>query len=109
MARQKKTEHGGERLQQINVNVDNDAAVIFQHHLVKGGSPLTIRSGANQITWGYSLLTHVIPTYGGEVQQILGARIEEMTISGQTRDNNQLEQIYAWFRAYMTVASGFGF
>lgn len=96
------------KFHQVNLRVDNDAALIFQHSLVKGGKPLTIRSGANQITWGYSLLTKVTPTYGGEVQQILGARIEQLEITGQTRDNHQLEQIYDWFRAYMTMASGFG-
>lgn len=94
------------KLHQINLNVDNDAALHFEHKFVK--SKLNIITGANQIIWGYSLLTQVYPTYGGEVQQILGARIETLTITGQTRDNHQLEQIYDFFRAYMTVASGFG-
>lgn len=94
-------------LSQINLNVDNATNLIFVHPDVKGGTQLNIRSGANQINWGYSLNTKIIPTYGGEVQQILSCRIDELTISGNTRDNHQLEEIHDYFRAYMTMASGF--
>jgi hypothetical protein len=60
-------------------------------------SSLTVDINPDQIEWGYGLNTQVIPTYGGEVIQILSAYIENMTVSGQVRTYGKAEEIFKWF------------
>jgi hypothetical protein len=77
--------------------------VILQHPSI--GKTLTIETGANQITWSYGLNTQAIPTYGGEVVQILSAYIDDLTIEGEVGTYAKMESIYAWFLNYMQIAS----
>jgi murein DD-endopeptidase MepM/ murein hydrolase activator NlpD len=87
----------------------SDTTLIFTHpeirHRVSGDLlPLTIKSGANEIRWGYQLNTRTISTYGGEVNQILSAYVDRLNIKGNTWNNIQLEIIHQWFRKYMHLA-----
>lgn len=71
---------------------------------------LVIDLGMDQIQWGYKLNTHTIPTYGGEVVQILSAYIEDMTIAGTCGTYREMESIYRWFLTYfqsVTQTGGF--
>lgn len=43
---------------------------------------ITLYLSPNNVTWDYTLKTNVIDTYGGQVVQILGVSIENMTIEG---------------------------
>lgn len=85
-----------------------DPTLIFSHSALKDSNgalrPLVVGSGANSVKWSYRLNTAKFPTYGGEVIQILSAQIGTLMISGNSKNNIQLAQIYHWFRAYMTLA-----
>ena len=63
----------------------------------QGDYVLNIDVKPDQIEWAYGLNTQVIPTYGGEVIQILSAFIENMTVSGQVRTYKKAEEIFQWF------------
>lgn len=76
--------------------------VTFAHH---SQEPLTIRTGANQITWGYGLNFATYPTYGGEVVQILSAYTDDLIIEGEVRTYTEMEAIYEWFLRYMQQAT----
>jgi hypothetical protein len=43
---------------------------------------ITLYLSPNNVTWDYQLRTNVIDTYGGQVVQILGVSIENLTIQG---------------------------
>jgi len=43
---------------------------------------ITLYLSPNDVSWKYSLRTNVIDTYGGQVIQILGVSIEDLTIRG---------------------------
>jgi hypothetical protein len=92
-----------------------DVRLIFYHpavdlHFPNAGdneapaNTLEVRTGANSIKWGYQLNTSKIPTYAGEVVQILSANVSAVRISGNSMSNFQLMSIYKWFRAYMQIA-----
>lgn len=66
---------------------------------------LVIDTGMNDVRWGYQLNTSVIPTYGGEVVQILSAYIDDITITGEARSYAQMEAIGEWLIAYFQVAT----
>lgn len=84
------------------IPLQHDTPLIFSH--VSIPTKLIIDTGASAIQWGYTLNTNIIPTYGGEVGQILSATVDAITITGQTRNNNQLKDIYEWFLQYMQLA-----
>lgn len=67
---------------------------------------LVIRTGADEITWGYGLNTKRIPTYGGEVVQILSMFSDKMTIAGTCRTYNEQRQIYEYFKTYIAYTTG---
>jgi hypothetical protein len=96
-------------------DANNDVRLIFYHpaidsHFPDGGNneaaahTLEIHTGANSIKWGYALNTNKIPTYAGEVVQILSANVTAIRMTGNTLSNFQLMGIYKWFRAYMEIA-----
>lgn len=92
----------------------SDVRLIFYHPAVPlryptgddgaPGNTLEVRTGANSIKWGYELNTNKIPTYAGEVVQILSANVSAVSISGNSRSNEQMMSIYKWFRMYMEIA-----
>jgi hypothetical protein len=45
-----------------------------------GGKTLQFRTNPNEITWDYQLITHVEETYGGRVVQILGCKMDNLTV-----------------------------
>lgn len=87
-----------------SLSLPQDHAVRFTHPLVSKGNPLIIKTGANQIQWGFGLNTSTTPTFGGQVIQVLSCYVDAITIVGSTISNNQLKNIYEWFRAYGQVA-----
>jgi hypothetical protein len=78
--------------------------VVFYHKDVVP-KELTVTTGANQITWGYGLNTQTVPTYGGEVVQILSAYVDDLVVSGEVGSYAQQQEIYSWFLQYMQIAS----
>lgn len=78
---------------------------LFQHERVNGGHPLVINTGADEVSWGYALNVAKIPTYGGEVIQILSAYIEDMSISGTVPTYAIAEEIYSFFMEYFIIAT----
>jgi len=79
--------------------------VIFQHELVRGGEPLVVETGMEDIEWAYNLNVAEFPTYGGEVVQILAVFIDDLTIKGVLRSYAELESVYGYFMEYFTVAT----
>lgn len=73
----------------------------------EGGSERTliVSTGANSIYWGYSINANTIPTYGGEVVQILSCMITDINIEGECKNYLQMEDIYNYFVTYMQFAS----
>ncbi|HEY1644883.1 MAG TPA: hypothetical protein VGF75_00670, partial [Candidatus Saccharimonadales bacterium] len=69
------------------------------------GSILSIGIKPNQLSWQYQLNTQSYPTYAGEVVQILSAYIDNISIEGDVRTYVDMELIYRWFIAYMTIAT----
>lgn len=67
---------------------------------------LSIKTGADEITWGYGLNTKRYPTYGGEVIQILSTFADKMIIKGTCRNYRELENIYEYFRNYIFYTTG---
>lgn len=47
-----------------------------------GGPSIAFRLDPELITWNWEVLTNVIETIGGRVIQVLGARLEDLTIQG---------------------------
>lgn len=45
-----------------------------------GDHVLRFRTNPNEITWTYSLITHIEQTYGGRVVQILGTKVDDLTV-----------------------------
>lgn len=45
-----------------------------------GVGTLQFRTNPNEITWDYSLITHVEQTYGGRVVQILGVKMDNLVV-----------------------------
>lgn len=45
-----------------------------------GQAPLQFRTNPNEITWDYSLITHIEQTYGGRVVQILGVKMDNLVV-----------------------------
>ena len=76
--------------------------LIFSHPSIK--QKLVIPTGMNEIAWNYTMNVNVTPTYGGEVGQVLSTYVDQMTLTGQTTDNEQLKAIYEWFLHYMNLA-----
>ena len=87
------------------VNISSGSTLKFSFSKID--KPLYIHTGADSIKWTYNLNTSSIPTYGGEVIQVLSAFVGPITIGGRTRDNVQQKQIVDWFRQYMIYA-GYG-
>jgi hypothetical protein len=78
--------------------------ILFYHPNVEPKT-LSINTGANQIGWSYGLNTQTIPTYGGEVVQILSAYVDDLAIQGDVRTYHKMEKIYKWFLEYMQIAT----
>jgi hypothetical protein len=77
--------------------------VIFHHRKID--HDLKLQTGANQVQWSYGLNTQTMPTYGGEVVQILSAYVDDISIQGDVRTYRKLEQIYKWFVMYFQIAT----
>lgn len=69
---------------------------------------LTVRTGIDQISWGYGLNTQRYPTYGGEVIQILSAYVDDLTVTGTLQTYMDMEVFYSYFMRYTQAASAMG-
>ena len=67
---------------------------------------LEIKTGADEITWGYGMNTKRYPTYGGEVVQILSTYADKMTIRGTCLEYKTLTKIYEYFKDYLLYTTG---
>ena len=67
---------------------------------------LQIKTGADEITWGYGMNTKRYPTYGGEVVQILSTYADKMTIRGTCLEYKTLTKIYEYFKDYLVYTTG---
>lgn len=80
--------------------------LIFQHPSSKfPDNELIVKTKPDQVTWSYGLNTANYPTYGGEVVQILSCYIEDLTITGASRNYKELERIYSYFIDYIQIAT----
>lgn len=79
------------------------AQIIFSHS--ESREDLHVWVKPNSIEWSYQLNTANFPTYGGEVIQILSVYIEDMTITGNTRNYREMENIFRWFTNYIQRAT----
>ena len=77
--------------------------LIFHHKNLD--RDLKIQTGANSIQWSYGLNTQTMPTYGGEVVQILSAYVDDITVQGDVKTYKKMEQIYKWFLQYIQTAT----
>lgn len=87
----------------------NDITLRFtpiDQRLAESIQTLSIKTGADEITWGYGLNTKRYPTYGGEVIQILSTYADKMIIKGTCRNYKELESIYDYFREYIFYTTG---
>lgn len=80
--------------------------LVFKHPRMK--TPLSVHVNPNQIEWNYGLNVANLPTYGGEVIQILSAYIDDMAIQGNVSTYAQMERIYKWFAEYIETATAEG-
>lgn len=67
---------------------------------------LLIPTGADEITWGYGMNMKRVPTYGGEVVQILSTFADKMTIKGTCRNYHEMMSIANYFRGYIQYTTG---
>lgn len=67
---------------------------------------LEIKTGADEITWGYGVNTKRFPTYGGEVVQILSTYADKMAIRGTCLNYKELTDIYEYFKNYLLYTTG---
>lgn len=78
-------------------------------HLVKFSHPnvgsLLIDTGIDSISWSYELNVETFPTYGGQVVQILGVYIGDLSVQGSVRTYQKMEQIYRFFAEYIQQAA----
>lgn len=77
--------------------------IIFSHEKID--KDLSIDIGVDECSWGYSLNTRTYPTYGGEVVQILSVFVDDLQLSGTIPTYEKMENIYAWFLEYMSLAT----
>ena len=90
------------------------SSLLFSHPLLaaepggSAGGTLVIKTGADSVEWGYTLKTRSIPTFGGEVIQILSLLADNMTVSGVVRNYKEQGAIYWYFLNYLKLAGGMG-
>jgi len=53
-----------------------------------GGPNIAFRIDPEMITWNWQVLTNVTETIGGRVIQVLGARLEDLTVQGSMGQNH---------------------
>jgi hypothetical protein len=84
---------------------DHSHTVSFYHPTVGW---LSVQTGMDAISWGYTLNTANFPTYGGEVVQILSCYVEDLTVQGTVRNYTEMEAIYAYFLNYIRGSAADG-
>lgn len=76
--------------------------VLFSHPQV---GELHVRTGIDNISWGYQLNTANFPTYGGEVVQILSCYVDDLTVQGTLQSYLDMENVYTYFLQYLKIAN----
>lgn len=67
----------------VNVQQQSNSSANPQRGIASltwGGHTLRFRTNPNEVTWNYSLITKTDQTYGGRVVQILGTKIDDLTV-----------------------------
>jgi len=90
---------------EVGPRTPNNVAVRFYH---PDCGWLTVNTGIDQISWGYTLNTANFPTYGGEVVQILSCYVDDLRVQGTLTCYEDLEAVYAYFLKFIDNASAQG-
>jgi hypothetical protein len=77
----------------------------FTYPVSGGHRTLNVRSGMDEIEWGYNLNVARYPTFAGEVVQILSCYVDNLTIRGSLQKTADLEDLYDFFLGYIARAS----
>jgi hypothetical protein len=64
-----------------------------------GGPSVTFRIDPENIDWNYQIITNVIETVGGRVVQVIGAYLNNLTISGSFGQDHSTRQGESWRQA----------
>lgn len=83
-------------------NKNSPARMYFSHPAI---GTLITEYGVNNTSWDYRLNVQRYPTYGGEVVQILSVLVDDVTLSGQVATYQQMELFFAYFGAYIELAT----
>jgi hypothetical protein len=63
------------------------------------GPAVAFRVDPEQISWNWQVLTNVVETIGGRVIQVIGAYLDDMTISGSLGDDHAHRDGESWQQA----------
>lgn len=89
-----------------NVVVGAGSHTVSFYHPTVGS--LEVRTGIDDISWGYNLNTANYATYGGEVVQILSCYVDDLEVHGTIRNYTELEAVYSYFLNYIRGVSADG-
>jgi hypothetical protein len=64
-----------------------------------GGPTVTFRLDPEQISWNWTVLTNVIDTIGGRVIQVIGAYLDDLTVTGSFGDDHSTPKGESWRQA----------
>lgn len=65
-----------------------------------GGPAVAFRLDPEMISWNWSVITNVVDTIGGRVIQVIGAYLDDMTVSGSLgQDHNDARHGESWQQA----------
>jgi hypothetical protein len=72
-----------------------------------GGPSIAFRLDPELITWNWQVLTNVIETIGGRVIQVLGARLEDLTVQGSLGQDHSAGPVNgtSWLQAEKFVSA----
>jgi hypothetical protein len=64
-----------------------------------GGPAVTFRVDPELISWNWSVITNVVDTLGGRVIQVIGAYLDDLTVSGSFGQDHSTPQGESWRQA----------
>jgi hypothetical protein len=64
-----------------------------------GGPAITFRIDPELIQWNWQVLTNVVETIGGRVVQVIGAYLDDLTVSGSFGQDHSTPQGVSWLQA----------
>ena len=64
-----------------------------------GGPTVTFRLDPESISWNWTVLTNVVDTIGGRVIQVIGAYLDDLTVSGSFGQDHSTPRGESWRQA----------